>query len=91
MRTIVRTYVFLRGCTSAEPFDGTEPPAWGAFDFSFELARSSLAVEREVEKCLEDDRRTGGVGVGGAGRCVLVVVADDWVEDEFARKRDWFE
>ena len=69
------------------PFDGTVP-GWGALDFSFEVECSSLAAEREVEKCRE---RCGAAGVGvGAGGCT-VVVDDDWVELEFARKRDWFE
>jgi hypothetical protein len=81
--------VFLRGCTSAVPFDGSVL-AWGVFAFSFEAECSSLAVEREVEKCLEDGTRDRGGPAGVVGR------AGDWVEDvwvkvEFARKRDWFE
>lgn len=71
------------------PLDGVIP-AWGAFDFSFDVECSSLGAEREVEKCLEDGTRDRGGPVGavvGAGGWVAVV-DDDCAEDEFARKRD---
>lgn len=54
------------------PSDGTVP-AWGVFDFSLEMGCSSLAVEREVEKCLEDVTRCRGGPTG------VVVGAGEWV------------
>jgi hypothetical protein len=77
----VRTYVFLRGCTSAVPLE--DEPLFENFSFSLENERSSV---REVEKCFDDGARDRV----GAGVWDLGVVED--VGCDVAIKRDcWFE
>lgn len=54
---VLRTYVFLRGCTPAAPL--TEVGIF-VLCFSLELVPSSLEVANEVEKCFDEGARDRG-------------------------------
>lgn len=62
---VLRTYVFLRGCTPAAPLAEVGVLV---FCFSLELVRSSLEVASDVEKCFEEGTRDrGGPAIVEAG------------------------
>lgn len=63
-RHVLRTYVFLRGCTPLAEVGNL------VLCFSLEVVRSSLEVASDVEKCFEEGPRDRGgpaIAEGGAG------------------------